>query len=722
MAEPALAQQASTPLDPVTVVGGTASGEDEVAAGAGVTTNAYKRDRVSSEKFTAPLLDTPQTVTVVTEELIKEQAATSLTDVLRTTPGISFNAGENGFGANDYNFQLRGMDGSHSVFVDGSRDNGSYRRDSFNIEEVEIVKGAAADNGRGGGAGYVNIVTKKPKTRDFTTVDTSVGFDDYGTDPLGRVTVDMNRVDGNVAVRLNGMAEGGGFYGRDVADIETWGLAPSIAFGLNTDFRMIVSYEHLEQDNIPDWGILTQYVKGVGPNPFVPGYPRDRSDALPTDFDRSTSNAGLVRFEYDINEYTTISNQSRIAYVDRDAEFRLGGSPATSRFYDRENETLTNWTSLVSEFNTGRIGHTISTGLEFTRETSDAFRQHANPALSETNKVTVETAAVYFYDTMEFGPRWEFTGGVRVEHLDVGIDSKNATTGASTADDGFRDDDVQVGWKAGLVYKPRPQGSVYGAYSLSYLPHGALLSNPDISRTGANALPGFVPGADPVEAHNYEVGIKWDFLGGALSATGALFRTEKKNVAYDGDIAAGDPAIVYGEQIIQGLELGLAGEITPAWKMFAGLVLLDTERKHGPEVDRALDGDFGANAVNGFPAVLTVNGEELAFTPEVTANLWTTYRWDNGLTLGGGLQYVGESWIGRPDDALRVIPNGKFGKLPDYFLVNLMAAYELRENVTVQFNIDNVFDELYMASTNWNGTWGHLGAPRVYRIATNFSF
>ena len=248
---------------------------------------------------------------------------------------------------------------------------------------------------------------------------------------------------------------------------------------------------------------------------------------------------------------------------------------------------------------------------------------------------------------------------------------------------------------------------------------GSLLSNPDPSRTGDGAFPGLVPGAKPVEAHNYEAGVKWDFLGGDLSVTGALFRTEKHNVAYRG---AGGP--VYGKQIIQGVELGVAGNITSQWSVFGGVTLLKSQRKHGAAVDAAVSSDYGAGGTvhPDYTAVTTTNGDELAFTPKITANLWTSYDINEKWTLGGGFQYVGSSYIGRPDDAHRVIPNGKFGKLPGYFLVNVMAAYNLNDNVTLRFNVDNLFNEKYMTTMNWNGTWGYLGAPRTYRFGTSFKF
>jgi catecholate siderophore receptor len=146
---------------------------------------------------------------------------------------------------------------------------------------------------------------------------------------------------------------------------------------------------------------------------------------------------------------------------------------------------------------------------------------------------------------------------------------------------------------------------------------------------------------------------------------------------------------------------------------------MDSERKHSAYLDdvrrRATPGDFT-------PAYITTNGDQLAFTPNVSGNIWTTYRLPFGLTVGGGVQYVGSSYLGRPDDATRIIPNGKFGKLPAYTVVNLMASYEVRPGVDLRFNVDNVADTKYVVSTNWAATRAAFGTSRAYRISTSFKF
>jgi len=706
---------------------------------------AYAVQSASSPKQTAPLLDTPQTVTVIPHAIIQERGARNLTEVLRNTPGITFDAGENGFSTSPNNFKLRGFDTSGSVFIDGSRDNGSYTRDTFNTERVEVFKGAAADNGRGTAGGYINMVTKSPILQNFIAGEVGFGFDEYGSKVRKRTTTDVNYMaTPTTAVRINGMWEDGGVPGREVAENNAWGFAPTVAFGLGTDKRAIFAYEHVTRRDLPDWGVPGQIIPGT--HKYTPGYSsvsRDNFYGLKSDFDDADSDVALARFEYDFSKNVTISNQTRWSSVDREARFTLPNSPngpfppgtttvdTQTQFYGRDNTTLTNLTNLSAEFFTGAFKHNMSAGVELSREEATGDRFTAQDADSTSlfnpdpnrrsgwpyvrdgwSKVKVDTIAAYLYDTIDLNPQWQITGGLRAEHYKVHIDSSDTPNFLDASE-------TTLGGKVGIVYKPTADSSIYASVGLSHQPPGSYLSNSDISRgSDEQTFPGFVPGADPVRSINYEFGVKRDFFGGRLQTTAAIFRTEQRVPVAPGNVLFG-----YGKQIVQGVELGVAGNITDKWKVFGGALFLDSERKLSAAQDLALcnasPSDYGGAPLCG---IVRANGDELAFTPNFSANLWTTYRFDNRWTLGGGLQYVGESWVGRPDNANRVVKNGVNGKLPDYFLVHLMASYEIRKDVNIVFNVDNVFDKTYAQSLNWSARKAQLGAPRTYRISGNFRF
>ncbi len=716
-------------------------------------TSAPPAGQPALPKFTAPLLDTPQTMQVIPSDIFAQQGAQSLTEVLRNVPGISFNAGENGFSTNTNNFSLRGFDTSGNIFIDGARDSGNYRRDVFNVEQVEVVKGPAADNGRGGAGGYINIVTKTPHLEDAYQADIAYGFDDYDAKHRLRTALDLNQtIAPGMAARLNLLMQEGGVSGRDVAEQRSVGVAPSLAFGLGTPTRLILGLQYLEQNDVPDWGVPAAFIDGMlRYDPATREKDRDNFYGLASDVDNTVARAITARVEHDFSADLRISNQTRWSDTRRDARFTVptahdpltGAVSTQTQFYDRETTAISNLTNLTTRFETGGLKHHLSVGLELSRETSDSlrfgtanqpatdifnpdpFRTAGIPLLAPTelSDVEIDTLAVYAHDTIDISPRWQVTGGVRGERYDVAIGSKT-TAGAPQGPDGYEVSDTTLGGKVGLVFKPAEQGSIYGAVGLSTLPPGSYLSNPDISRTGDNAFPGLVgqnnETAKTQEALNYELGVKWDHFDERLHTAVALFRTERRNVAITGADNPGDPVVLqgYGKQLVQGIELSASGEISAAWSAFGGIVLLDSERLHSALLDQrrlnANPGDFGA--------FTSTNGDELAFTPKVSASLWTTYAFASGFTLGGGLRHVDDSWVGRPDDADRIIPNGVSGKLPGYTAFDLMASYMVSKNLVLRLNIDNVTDELYAVSSNWPAQRVLLGAPRSYLLTANLKF
>ncbi|MCA0394492.1 MAG: TonB-dependent receptor [Proteobacteria bacterium] len=724
-------------------------------------------DRASSPKFTAPLLDTPQTISVIPSEVFNAQGAQTLTDVLRNVPGISFDAGENGFGTNNNNFSLRGFDTSGSIFVDGVRDSGNYPRDVFNLDSVEVAKGPAADNGRGGLGGYVNLVTKTPQLGYFFRGTASVGTDGTDADSRLRTSLDLNNPLGETsALRLNLLLKEGGVAGREHVESDAVGIAPSLAFGLGTDTRVVLAAHYLSQSGRPDWGVPGAAIKGtVNYDPVAASAESDTFYGLHSDFDDNTSSSVTARIEHDFANGLTLSNQTRWTKTDRKALYTVpfGYTPATqvvvgdTQAYERENTTFSNLTNLSVAFATGAIEHTLAAGLELSREESDALRFGTSvpptthvlapdyrratagmPAAQQSNGVTIDTIALYVYDTLKFNERWQLTGGLRAERYDVDIASKTAA-GAPTGPDGYEVSETTLGGKLGVVFKPVENGSLYASVNLATLPPGAWLSNPDISRTGDNAFPGIIgqnnDAAKAQRAVSHEIGVKWDFFDERLSTAAALFSTQRRSVAISGKEpgVASSPTVLrgYGKQTVRGIELSATGHITDAWTVFAGAVFLDSEREHSDDLDAARctanPTDYRAGATVADCAAIIAsgagsNGDELAFTPKRSANLWTTYTFGNGLTLGGGVQHVGDAWAGRPDDADRIIPNGRWGELPGYTIGNLMASYAVNDKLTVRLNIDNVTDETYATSGNWSMTRAFVGPARSYLLSADVRF
>lgn len=701
--------------------------------------NSYKTEQLSSQKSTAPLLDTPQTFTVIPQAVYKQQAATSLADVLKNTPGITYNAGENGFASGVSSFNMRGFESSNNVFVDGSRDQGNYSRDIFNIESVEVAKGPAGDNGRGAAGGYVNLVTKTPGLEEFYSGGVSYGFDETNADSRFRTTFDSNYVVKEspiqgTALRLNGMFQEGGVAGRDYAQNNAWGVAPSIAFGLGTDTRLTFAYQYLEQNNLPDYGIPANFAPGIinTTNIIPPANDpnRDTFYGRTSDYDDISNHSFLMRFEHDFASGLKFSNQTRWAQSNRFAIYTvpfgvLPAAPAVPtqvdtrlQANDRITTTFSNLSNFGYEFETGQVKHTLAAGLELNREESKVGRNFTNLGAADPtdinhpdpsrprpvggkigpafhDEVTVDTVAVYAYDNIQFNSQWSLNGGLRVEYYDAEVTSNDP----AYAD--YNTDDLTLSGKLGVVYKPVANGSIYAAAGVSAQPPGGeFLSNPDASRAGTSALPGQggqnAEDSDTQLSYNYEIGTKWDFFENKLSTTLAAFYSQRDNVAF-----GTEPDLSYGSQDVYGLELGVAGSITENWNVFGGIAYMESN-----------------SDVNNTEAAL-------AFAPRWSANLFSTYRFAPiGLTVGGGLQYQGKTEIGRPSNTGNGSPGGNpaAGGLDDFITFNLMAAYEVTDNVTLRLNVDNVFDEAYSTSANYPGRRVYLGAPRTYTISADWKF
>lgn len=393
------------------------------------TTSAeYKTDTSANPKFTAPLVNTPQTIQVIKEQLIRDQGATTLTEALRNTPGVgTFFLGENGNTNTGDSVYMRGFDSSSAIFVDGIRDLGSVSRDVFNIEQVEVVKGpSGTDVGRTSPTGYINLVTKKPKLEDSFTG--SIGF---GSADFKRGSVDWNKslssANGiGAAFRLNAVTEDAGVAGRDFVKNKRWAIAPSLALGLNSPTRIFLDYLHVKQNNVPDGGVptiglpgystpdATAINSGLARRTYLNSAARvDSSNFYGTssDFDNVTADMFTARIEHDLTPDITIRNTTRYGKTSQDymlTSFMGGGLtstngvgtlPAANSGYlntvvpsipgtwtvtrnlptnkDQQNTIFTNQTSVSAKFNTGSIGHSFNGGVEFIRETQRANNFYA---------------------------------------------------------------------------------------------------------------------------------------------------------------------------------------------------------------------------------------------------------------------------------------------------------------------------------------------------------
>ena len=704
----------------------TGSEGDEVAL-PDLAVTGSRTPQPASPKFTAPLLDTPQTLSVIPSEVFSSQGAQNLSDVLRNAPGITFLAGEGGnaSSADGDSFFMRGFDASNSIFIDGVRDTGQFNRDVFNIEQVEIAKGpAGTDIGRGATSGYVNLASKTPRSVAFQAASAS-----YGSGDKKRATVDVNQPlagDLGAALRLNAMWQDGGVAGRDVVEENRRAFAPSLALGLGKPTRLHLGYERYDQDDLPDYGLTRAALPdGGGFEPVPPKVDQETFYGTVHDFDQVVSDRYTARVEHDVSASVQVSNQTRLTDTERLAFLTAptGYTAATGlvtrarQGNERENETFSNLTDLTARFATGAVRHSLNAGAEYAWEsqlvtsyTSTQGTDSANPRYDPllptpvdapvrdgafldpapsgaSNRGSMETLALYAFDTIQFSEQWQLSGGARWEDYSVDYRS-TATTGVVTR---ISDEDSILSWKAGVVYKPRPAGSVYAAYGTSFRPPGTNLT----FNTGATNADN--PALDPQEGRNLEFGTKWDFFGGALSTSAAIFRSENRGVATTNTEGL---VVQQNDQEVSGLELGVSGRFSENWLVQAGMAFLDAEYSAPSSSSNA-----------------GVDGARLQWTPEVSGNLWSTYRFASGLLLGGGIQYQGEVQRQTTNTPAAAMP-----EVSDYWLVDFVASYPVTEHLTLRLNVNNIFDEFYIRSLNNNGNRYNPGAPRSFLLSADLSF
>ena len=707
-----------------------------------------KVDRVSSPKFTQDLLDTPQTISVVSKEVLQQQGATSLSQALRNTPGVTFLLGENGNTATGDSIFMRGFDTQGSIFIDGIRDLGSVTRDTFNTEQVEIAKGPAGpDYGRSAASGYVNMASKVPANQSF-----SAGSASYGTANNGRITADLNhRIEGSgTGFRVNVMGQNGDVDGRDFIERKGWAVAPSLAFGLETDTRAYFYLLHSEQDNVPDGGVPTIGLDGFYNAAFDTGgvhagmvpdtVDQENFYGFASDFEQIKGTMFTARIEHDFSDNVQLRNTSRygklhqfyvltgvnaLTVTNANPDLWTVARTRQSKFQD--NTLLTNQTNITANLETGSVGHAITGGVEFIDEeqynpayvglgtpipAANLYNPNRHDVLPGYNPVRngvytrgeTTTIGAYVFDTLSFAERWQATAGFRVDGYETNFDSAVLSTAASNptlpvgtlVPVSLKSDDTLFSYKVGLLFKPVENGSIYLSNATSQQPPGG--SNFTLSTAANNANN---PNLDPTEGTNLELGAKWDFRNGALSVTGAVYDSTNKNELTPDPV---DPTqfIQVGEREVKGVELGIVGKLSDNWELSAGVAKMDTEIKKG---------------------LANQAGLPITWSPEFTFTSWTTYHAPFGISIGGGLRYV-DSVI-RPVSSNSAPPppnQTNMRTAPDYWVLDMMASYAVNDKVSVQLNAYNLTDELYVATLNNSGNRYMPGTPRSALLTVNFTF
>ncbi|MBP2293462.1 TonB-dependent receptor [Azospirillum rugosum] len=674
-------------LDPVTVGASAPSASPVEGYVAKRTTSATKTD--------TPLQDVPQSITVVPESLIKDQAMQSLSDVVRYIPGISPGQGE----GNRDQLTIRGQSTTADFFVDGVRDDVQYYRDLYNVDRVEALKGSnAMIFGRGGGGGVINRVIKEADGRTIRNFSATGGS--FNTK---RATGDVGQaITPDFAVRLNGVVENSDSY-RDYVGLERYGINPTLTYTPTDSTKIRLGYEFFRDDRTADRGI-----------PSFRGAPLETRESTffgNPDLSNARVNAHAVDglIEHEFNSSITIRDRFRYANYDKFYQNIFAGAVNAAGTQDSlaaynnstKRENLFNQTDLIFKANTGSVKHTVVTGLEVGRQKTDSFRNTgyfgragstatsvlvpvSNPlyfgpvtfrqSATDANATsTTTTVSGYVQDQIELTEQWQLIGGVRVERFDIDFD--NRRNGQS-----LDRQDTLVSPRVGVVYKPVQPLSFYASYSVSYLPS---------SGDQFTSLTSTTVNLEPEKFQNYEIGAKYEILPN-LALTAALFQLERTNTSAPDPV---NPGLVVqtGKQRTRGFEVGIAGNITERWQIAGGYALQDAE------------------IVNRTSAAAA--GATVPLVPRQTFSLWNKYQFTD--TWGAGLGVIHQS------KTYAAVDNTV--TLPSFTRFDAAVYANVTENVKAQLNVQNLFDAKYFSTANSNNNITP-GAPRTFLVTLNTSF
>jgi catecholate siderophore receptor len=651
-----------------------------------------ERSRTATKTDT-PLIDVPQSVSVVARDLIRDQSMQSLADVARYVPGAGMAQGE----GNRDTIILRGNSSTSDFFLDGVRDDVEYFRDLYNIDRVEVLKGPnAMIFGRGGAGGVVNRVTRQANWQPVREVSLQGGSWDNR-----RATFDFgDSVTEGFSARIMGVYEDSESY-RDGVELERKGINPTFALAIGEATLLRFSYEYFDYDRVADRGVPSFEGR---PFPTDPSTFFGDPNQSPT---HATVNLGSVTVDHALSDNLQLRNRTVYADYDKFYQNVYAGSPVDgagdlllSAYNNAQlRENFFNQTDLTFSFATGAVGHEFLVGAEIGEQATDNVRMTGlfngtDPAflvpagdpmvsvpvtfapteLDNTNRGRATIAAVYVQDQLRLSPQWLAILGLRYDSFDMDFtDRRGEGTQIDTSDE-------LLSPRAGLIFKPAENLSLYASYSMTYMPRsGAQLAS----------LTPSIEAFDPEEFENIEVGAKWD-ASPQLAVTAAVFQLDRKNVLVIDPV---DPTVSFlvDGQRTEGVEIGVSGRVTEAWSIQGGYAYQD------------------GHLTSAVPAPLT--GLTLAQLPEHVASLWNRYDFTQAWGAGLGVIYQTEMFAAADN----------LVTLPGFTRVDAGLFFAPNEHWRMQLNVENLLDERYYPNAHSNNNIT-AGSPLAVRFGVTANF
>jgi catecholate siderophore receptor len=652
-------------------------------------------DPSSAMKTETALKDTPQAVTVVTEQQIDDQALHGMADILRYVPGVGMAQGE---GHRDAPV-MRGNASTGDFFTDGIRDDVQYFRDLYNVSQVEVLKGPnAMIFGRGGSGGVINRVSKQADGGHHQSFSIQAGSADFL-----RAEADVGEaLSDTVAYRFNALIENAGSFRNGVSS-DVRGFAPSLAFGIDGKTRVVLNAELFTDTRTVDRGIPSYLGKPLktGRSVFFGNARDSTADTDAASFD--------VLIEHDMDG-AVLRNRTRIADYGKfyqnvypGAVNAAGTAVAISAYNNHTDRTnLFNQTDYVVDIIRGDVTHRIVVGAELGRQNTANFREtgyfgaigsmqtsesvpvgnpvptlpvHFRQSGSDAdNQGTAETAAVYVQDQIHLGDRWQIIAGLRFDRFDMDFRNNRNATRIETSD-------TLLSPRAGVIFSPTQDFSVYASYAESFVPRaGEQLAS--LTPNTANLAPeAFV---------NAEIGMKWQLSKGLFTSV-AVYQLDRKNVAVT-DPADPTQTLLVDAQRSRGLEWEIGGNITHNLQIVAGYAYQDAE------LTRALSASVPAGTV-------------LPLVPEHSGYVWG--RWDINTHWGLGLGINGRGKL--------YTTTSNTVSLPGFSRIDAAVYYKASEHLKIQANIENLADKRFYASAH-NDNNISIGSPREVKLSAHLDF
>ena len=658
----------------------------------------YLKKRISSAtKTDTRIRDIPQSISVITEEQIKDQSLLGLTDAIKYSPGVMAGQGE----GNRDSVWFRGNQSTSDLFVDGVRDDVQYYRDLYNIDRVEVLMGPnGMIFGRGGVGGVINRVTKEAHWENKNELRMQGGTYDHK-----RSSIDLNSgINETLAVRINAMIEDSGSF-RQGVESEKKAINPTFTFKPSDKTKIVVGMEYFNDKRTNDRGIPS-VSNGLQSRPF--------STSRSTFFGNASQspNEAIVKNGYAIIDHTfdngvSVKNHTRFSDYDKyyqnvyaNSSVQANGTFTIDGYYDNtQRQNFFNQTDLTYNFKTGSVSHKLLTGLEIGLQENQNYRivnsgtdptpLASNPfalltfnsSRSRNTSTDISNQAIYLQDQIYLNEQFQIIAGLRYDKFKTKFNDSVTIANSATINDQF------ISPRVGLVYKPIEPVSLYTNYSLSYLP-----------RTGEQltSLTSSIKSFDPEKITNIEVGIKYDLLQ-SFSISSSIYRLERSKMAITDPSSPTNTIIVDG-QVTKGFELGVAGKLFDSYSMYGGYTYQDAEITKN-------QGTGDAQITSGTP---------LGHVPKHTFSLWNKYEMNETWSAALGIVSRSDMFAATPTTSTAV-------KLPGYARLDAAIYANINKQTKLQLNIENLLDKTYYQSAHNNNNIMY-GYPLTARATLTYTF